>query len=228
MKFIITGCGRSGTGYIADRLNNTGLSCGHENVFTVNGPTRNFRNYDGDSSWFAAPYIGQAYSSAKILHVVRDPLCVIESFHRIGLCANKKYRHFSKGQGLLRILTENKFSLTQMKHRWGYVKSHRNLLKKNTNCFSFESEFKRLCEYWFQWNQLIELNAREGACSYMRVRLEDVDCLWPEIQKFLELPRTPEPGSPTNKKNSYRSVQPFHMDLPANVKELAKAYGYKY
>src|SRR3546814_6093748 len=57
--FLITGCGRSGTGWAAALFTALGYPCGHETVF----------RYDGvgafnqpDSSWLAVPYAAQTRS----------------------------------------------------------------------------------------------------------------------------------------------------------------------
>tara|TARA_R110000751_G_scaffold71396_1_gene144477 strand:- start:617 stop:1147 length:531 start_codon:yes stop_codon:yes gene_type:complete len=71
MKFIITGTGRCGTGFMSKVV-----GCGHEEVFGVDGPGA-FK--EGDSSWMAAPYL-QDYSCPKI-HVVRDPADVLPSLY---------------------------------------------------------------------------------------------------------------------------------------------------
>lgn len=131
MKFIITGCGRSGTNYVASRLNSAGVNCGHENVFTVNGPVLDASYYDGDSSWFAAPYLGNVFPDACVLHVVRNPLKVIESFHKIGLCASYRYRHITKGKGLKDVFSYRKNPI-KLIERVRYVESHRRLLRNNT------------------------------------------------------------------------------------------------
>lgn len=224
--FIITGCGRSGTNYLATRLMESGIKCGHESVFQVNGPTLNDGCYCGDSSWFAAPFLGDVYLEAPVLHVVRSPRLVVESFHKIGLCAKYRWRHVTKGSGFFRFLLNNKMSLSKVLDRLNYVNAHRRLLEKYTSVWDDDLEFYRLCEYWFQWNLLIEEQSILSDRPYMRIKLEDVDDNWLSIVEFLGLKGRPliGPGLPTNMKDSYARVKPFDLNLPDHVKELAQRY----
>lgn len=74
-RFVITGWGRSGTAYIADLLRKVGISCGHEWVYTADGPDWGSRW--GDASWMAVPYLDEF--DGPIVHLVRDPYKVAES-----------------------------------------------------------------------------------------------------------------------------------------------------
>jgi len=76
-KFRITGCGRSGTGYMAALMQAMGYDVGHETL-----------GADGISSWMAAavcedvphkgsPIVGVEF--ATTIHVVRDPMKAIPS-----------------------------------------------------------------------------------------------------------------------------------------------------
>lgn len=75
---IVTGCGRSGTGYAAALLTNAGVECGHEDVFTGRLDTRPVLTEGADSSWFALPYL--AAQDAYVVHQVRHPLQVVASW----------------------------------------------------------------------------------------------------------------------------------------------------
>jgi len=78
MKFIITGTGRSGTGFTYKTLELNGFKSGHEAVFTHTKDTlKNIKDYDCDVSWLAAPFLAN-YDIPKF-HVVRNPVKVIES-----------------------------------------------------------------------------------------------------------------------------------------------------
>jgi len=80
--YLVTGCGRSGTGYMAALLQKLGLDVGHEVV-----------GKDGLVSWYAAydvvgmvpPHIAdwqvkrETFDCVKVLHVVRHPLACISS-----------------------------------------------------------------------------------------------------------------------------------------------------
>ena len=71
MKVLITGCGRSGTGYAAMALQSVGLKVGHENI-----------DANGTSDWRAVLW-GPTFLKKfdLITHQVRHPLKVIASWH---------------------------------------------------------------------------------------------------------------------------------------------------
>lgn len=104
MQFVVTGTGRSGTGYTADLFTAAGLRCGHEQVFratpvfgeraaprqglvaALKGPVARGREtlhrrrsgFDGDASWMAAPRLAR-FEGVSFLQL-RHPLPVIRSF----------------------------------------------------------------------------------------------------------------------------------------------------
>src|SRR3546814_4600428 len=66
--FLITGAGRSGTGWAAALFTALGYPCGHETVF----------RYDGvgafnqpDSSWLAVPYAGSEEHTSELQSLMR-------------------------------------------------------------------------------------------------------------------------------------------------------------
>jgi hypothetical protein len=77
-RILITGCGRSGTGYISRLLSSAGLSMGHE-AFGL----------DGISDWHLAvndekyekieKFYGCRFDFEIVLHQIRNPLSVISS-----------------------------------------------------------------------------------------------------------------------------------------------------
>lgn len=82
MHFVVTGCGRSGTGYVSLLLTRLGIPTGHERVFLPD-ERRPWRPYTGDSSCFAVPFLRELAGSVPIIHLVRDPLAVGRSYsHR--------------------------------------------------------------------------------------------------------------------------------------------------
>lgn len=89
-KFVVTGCGRSGTLYMAKVLTALGWDVGHEGFMT-----------DGISSW----YIVEKTRAAKVLemmhgldclyiHLVRNPLEVISSIMRCELIKTREALDF--------------------------------------------------------------------------------------------------------------------------------------
>lgn len=86
MRFVVTGCARSGTKYTAHLLTRAGIACGHEDVFNrwdeQYGLPSGWRNdaFDGDASFIAAPFTEQlAADDLTVVHQVRPPLDVIRS-----------------------------------------------------------------------------------------------------------------------------------------------------
>jgi len=80
MKLVVTGTGRSGTGWCAALLNNAGIFCGHERVFTpkaANGGVIDWCEYHADASWLAVPRLPLMNVDACL--VIRHPLDVVAS-----------------------------------------------------------------------------------------------------------------------------------------------------
>lgn len=83
MRLIITGCGRSGTGFLSRVLTDSGLRCGHENVFTERG-VRPWGNLRADSSWYAVASLDSIPAADRVVHLIRHPLDCARSFLGIG------------------------------------------------------------------------------------------------------------------------------------------------
>lgn len=86
MRLVVTGTGRSGTGWAAAILNSAGVFCGHENVFTprtVKPLTYiDWCGYKADASWLAVPRLPLMNVRAAL--IVRNPLEVVASMTHIG------------------------------------------------------------------------------------------------------------------------------------------------
>lgn len=76
MKLIVTGCGRTGTQYLAKLLQAAGVKAGHERVYNAGEfPDRAaFQVNDVEVSWWAAPWLDPLSESCTIWHLVRHPL----------------------------------------------------------------------------------------------------------------------------------------------------------
>jgi hypothetical protein len=226
LRVIVTGCGRSGTNYLAEILNVAGLRCGHEKAFTVLGP-REAPDLDAESSWYAAPYLGEVDGSTKVLHVIRHPARVVRSFFRIGLCATDPWHHFSFGRPAFLMALKFNVRLHRYRRRWQSVMAHRELLWNHTTCMKERAEVDRLWAYWWQWNALVEEKAEQGRHAYLRVRLEDLDASLPRIRDFLALSSELEPRPPVNQKTGYRMRPMEWTPMPEEVRSLARRYGYR-
>ncbi len=86
MKLVVTGTGRSGTGWCAAILNSAGVFAGHERVFgskqTVPYSFVDWAGYHADCSWLAVPRLPMMNVRACL--VVRHPLDVVGSMAHIG------------------------------------------------------------------------------------------------------------------------------------------------
>jgi hypothetical protein len=86
LAVVVTGTGRSGTGYAAQWLTSAGIPCGHETFFYfrgLEGAATRLRRYPelvAEASWMAAPYLEcPQLKDALVVHQVRHPKSVIES-----------------------------------------------------------------------------------------------------------------------------------------------------
>jgi len=146
-RFLITGCGRSGTGYTAQLLTALGRRCGHEEVFSivaVNAERVAWADtFPGESSWLAAPYLSLLPAGTTVLHQVRDPLAVVRSLVRIRLFE-------TPGPYL------------------DFLRTH---LEGLDRCAPLEAALR----YWDEWNALVEGASEALELRYRRYRLEDLD-----------------------------------------------------
>lgn len=95
LRFVITGCARSGTKYTAQMLTLGGILTGHEDVFNRwnddYGLPEDWSTdaVDGDSSFLAAPHAAAlAEAGLTVVHLVREPLDVIASVVAEGMLAD--------------------------------------------------------------------------------------------------------------------------------------------
>jgi hypothetical protein len=222
-RILITGCGRSGTHYMANLLTAAGMPCGHETVFSAYGDNKAPFRYE--SSWYAAPFISQRKDITHVIHLVRHPQKVMESFYRIGLLSDLTWRHITRGNAA-RFLRKGLKDPQKAFARINYVKQHRNFLKENSNIFAETDEVKRLERYWREWNQLIEDSTANRRIKYLRIKLEDIGAQLKAIRNFMEieadLPRLPA----TNTKPKYAPRSMPRHSLSNDAAALAAKYGY--
>jgi hypothetical protein len=149
-RVLVTGCARSGTGYLAALLTEVGLACGHELVFeprTVRRSTSEAPDWPqpvrAESSWLAAPYLARLPKGTAVVHLVRHPLAVMRSNLRIGFfSAPSEY----------------------LEHACAHLPGLRQ-----------GDLIERAARYWVGWNELIEREARRGGLQLLRIRLERLD-----------------------------------------------------
>lgn len=82
-RFVVTGCGRSGTHYLSRLLTTAGLPCGHERVFNAGQDAGRWPSgLRADSSWMAATMLDRV--DVPVVLLVRHPLAVVRSWVEIG------------------------------------------------------------------------------------------------------------------------------------------------
>ena len=129
LKFVITGTGHCGSGYISKVLSGLEIFTGHESIFR---PTPCEANHlVGDSSMLAAPYLDHLPEGCKVIHQIRDPRLFIRSmfsnrtlfepFHAYGNFMREHCPEAVQGLGDAKTPTLE----------WGAI-------------------------YWLRWNQMIE------------------------------------------------------------------------
>jgi len=95
VKWLITGTGRCGTGYVANVLQSVGFNCGHEAVFTLGGvgyAQKTMHEFDGDASWLAVPYLDDPLlADVGVVHLVRHPKAVVDSMLNMELWTSEDY-----------------------------------------------------------------------------------------------------------------------------------------
>jgi hypothetical protein len=161
--FLVTGCSRSGTKYIATLLSRAGHHCRHERVFNISrlsnheGPLETLRFWDedvGESSFLAVPYLDRLPDGMKVFHQVRHPVEVIRS--HLGL------RFFAPVYQPSEDLAFN----------------HPEILRVIDICcpevLHDADELLRCMRFWTYWNRAIEEKAELEQLSYFRYRVEDM------------------------------------------------------
>jgi len=213
-RFLVTGAGRSGTGYIANVLTFLGCLTGHEDIF---GPAKLDdaeeivwpAEVPGDSSWLGAPYLDALPRGTLVLHQVREPVANARSSLRI--------RFFSTPS-------------------W-----YRSFAEQHAPTLLLGSEPERCLRYWLEWNRMAERARTMPELEYSRYRLEDIDrdvvaeiCLrlgleatLPRIDEVLaQMPRDYNTRGDKSKDAEWR-----WSDLPPGetkraAEKLAASYGY--
>ncbi|MBK7644667.1 MAG: hypothetical protein IPJ19_16765 [Planctomycetes bacterium] len=213
-RFLVTGVGRSGTGYTASLLTELGCPTGHEEVF---GPPR-LRNAGqitwppdvaGDSSWLGAPYLDALPEGTVVLHQVREPVANVRSSLRI---------QFFSTPSWYRIFAE-----------------------EHAPTLLVGSEPERCLRYWLEWNRMAERAREMPALEYFRYRLEDIDhALVGEICARIGLEVTPAriaevleqiPRDYNTRRDKQNDGDWRWSELPPGgtkraVEQLAASYGY--
>lgn len=155
LKYVVVGCPRSGTGYLSRLLEEAGVKCGHEDVFSIFSFDCLFYGlakpaYEADSSFLAAPYLGiYKNTNTKIIHITRHPLKVISSLMNLDFFSQERdatYKH----------------------HQLFVMHIYTNL----PNLQSYKHQIDKCAYFYLEWNNLIEQN--KTSLDITRFKLEDI------------------------------------------------------
>ena len=214
IKYLVVGAGRSGTGFMANLIS-TSKNCGHEAIFNDYGISCNdeLNNSEYESSFYAVPFISQMDKSVKILHIVRDPELVINSFYKMGVFSDNCLQFLTRGKYLkfffrvfikpnkvikrLKSFYRNKYFMTLFIKDYGHL-----------------TEIKRIERYWFTWNKMIESQVRNNRNAYLRINMNEVEKKINEIDNFfdIKIDKSKLEFLDRNKKNFKRKSISFRLE----------------
>ena len=170
---VVTGCGRSGTGYAAALLSALEIECGHERVFTPETQVapRDLGGLTADASWLAAPFLSDLPDGAVVLHQVRDPVAVVASLLGIRFFSHPRRAPISTrmtdGVELARRAIVRKRRRPIRRDFVRFIQRHEPVILEP------HTELERTVTYWVRWNMMIERLV--GSRPYLRYRVEDMD-----------------------------------------------------
>lgn len=224
LKYLVVGCGRSGTGFLSTFINEAGKPCGHEEVFSENGPTNSDLIYE--SSWFAVPFLSDLSDDVKVLHTVRHPEKVIGSLYRIGMLADNPLHQIARGQ-YFEFLKSSIINPAGALDRIRYVNALRKFVRQHSDCFDHKTEYKRLEAYWRNWNRNIEAFAETRKRNYLRINIENFDEAKNAVLEFLDLEApAAEDHLSKNMKPEYSREAAETEPFEDETLELMRRYGY--
>lgn len=235
-RFVVTGTGRSGTGFIAAVLAEAGLRCGHETLF---GPrTRRvppFDALDGDISWLAAPFVGALPPGTVVLHQLRDPVEVVSSWVGLRFLHERGPYSFLRASGPPRLLYhEVQTRLRRARGERSFVARdfERFVLRHEPSVGEGATTVDRCLRYWVRWNERVEAEAASAPVAYLRYRVEDVADRWHELAALLHVdPAVPDAARAAGVNSRPRHDAATIEDLRrspdhAAFAALARRYGY--
>ena len=181
--FVVTGCARSGTAYMALVLSRLGLRCGHEVVF---GPRSRaftgFHGQHGDSSWLAAPFLAQLPSDTLVIHRIRHPLRVVRSLLGVQFFQDRTNAWLWSDDAYTRGKWQVRRALMAAGHVEPSAKGPRphTVYRAFLNTYAPQvwdepSPAHRALRYWADWNGLVEQQVAAAGLTYRRHLVEDYD-----------------------------------------------------
>jgi len=216
ISYVVVSTPRSGTGWMHRALSAMGLACGHETHFVYWLQRHGDPNRDGvwgDSSWLAAPFLGDLPDGVVVIHLVRNPLKSIASLVSLG--------HFDEW-----LPAKNPYKRFMQKHMPGSMPE-------------LATAIERAAWFWASWHRMIDLHIVSRPClrTFPRsggvARLEEAESWIPVMYREIT-GKPPEENaidaamSVDREYNTGRGKKP-HVEwgmLPPRVIETAESYGY--
>lgn len=150
--------------YTSRVLRAAGVRCGHEDMFTPWGPRLDFERFDGDSSWLSVPYLDQLPADTLVLHQLRSPMAVIESW-----VARRRFRRWHPEGSFPKHVAKRVLGRPP-----GGLYAYRQYIRQHApSIFEERREVDRAARYWLHWNELAERNARH--LDYRRFWLHEME-----------------------------------------------------
>lgn len=209
IDFVITGCGRSGTMWVAEALTAAELPCAHEHFCSSwtddYGDDQIWRDAPsgvGESSWQAAPFVGEMQAAGvPVVHLVRHPIEVASS-----LIANRM---------LLPVQVSEE--------RWELKPWHQFLTTHIGDWVWRLHPHDRALQFWTDWNKLIE---KPDLRWLQPVDMYDLDALSHrvarpiDVHKAAQVPRTVNSRRPVDR----LLPQDFTSSVYDDAMDLWKSY----
>jgi len=156
LKYIVTGTGRCGTMFMSKFLTSANINCGHELIFNNDGLEKArtnieiYNDLEADASYMAAPYLStDLLCNSKIIHIVREPMEVINSFI-VAFCYFLSHRPSCKqieGEWTYEYPPGADPEFKFMKFMYSHIPAlHHEVL----------TPVERAALYYVEWNKMIE------------------------------------------------------------------------
>lgn len=216
-KFLITGTGRCGSGYIARVLTGAGIPTGHEEVFNPitlkaleQGQSEDLWWPDkrpGESSWLAAPYLPVYDSPLPTVHLVRNPIDVLDSLVGIGFLSmmgiHGDYERFATFH----------YASAMLESPWQKSKSRKEIIRRNTR-------------FIIHWHRMLN--------DLPRIKIESLQDIFSFRELFDLIGHTPDGeelaftfSKVSRKYNSRPRAKLRPEEVPATIRELSASLGYE-
>lgn len=215
LRYIMTGTGRNGSGYIANILNKNGIKTGHENLFGICPRSTSYVDYarnniksnkilQAESSWLIAPFLREDFISkdTKLLHIIRNPY------------------HFIKSTVEINDINLKNAHSPYVRHVMKYGK------------VDLKSQIPSLTDFYLNWITMIE-DQRKLFNNSAIIKLEELKDSQGFLSKFFETNikiSSIKINTKTNRKSKLSRKQ--HFDIIKSIEdnedllELIKKYNY--